>query len=385
MEMDDKIDFVHTGPGILAGRYLRMFWQPVFRAQDLASGRVVPVQIMSEKFSLFRGERGTPYLLAPRCAHRGAPMFVGLVEGECLRCMYHGWKYDGSGQCVELPGEDESSSRKVKIRSYPTYEYLGLIFAYLGEGKAPSFRRYPDLEEPGVLEACTPEYWPCNYFNRLDNACDMAHVAFTHHEAITRTNRPDKLWIHSNITAEETVYGIRTSCNNPKRAIHLHMPNSNLVKPGIRVEGSLHDAATLKEDRLSWRVPVDDENTVSFSVDLISIEGEEAERYRERRKKTEELAKVFRPTEMAEAILAGKVREKDLDQRLSTATLFSVEDYLMQVGQGAVDRSADRLVHIDVGVLLLRKIWDRELRALAEGRQIKQWTTTEKLLERDGV
>ena len=128
-------------------------------------------------------------------------------------------------------------------------------------------------------------------------------------------------------------------------------------------------------DRLSWRVPVDDENTVSFSVDLMHVYGEEAERYKDRRKRTLELGQAASPTAMGEAILAGKLKEKDLDQSLSTATLFSVEDYLMQVGQGAVDRSKDRLGRVDMGVILMRKIWERELLAFAEGRPLKQWKT----------
>jgi len=367
-------DFIHTGPDRLAGRYLRTYWSPVYRSQDLSPGDVVPVKIMCEKFTLYRGQEGTPHLMAPTCPHRGAPLYVGFVEDDGLRCMYHGWKYDGAGQCVEQPREDPSLRATVKVRSYPAHEYLGLIFAYLGDGEPPPFRRFPELEKPGVLEACTPEYWPCNYFNRLDNACDLAHVTFTHREAISRAGRSDRLGA-GDVKVEETEYGIKCVCEDPPQITRFHMPNINLVKANVRVEGSLHDAATLDIDRLSWRVPVDDENTVSFSVDLMHVLGEEAERYRERRIKTEELAKAISPTAMGEAILAGRIKEKNLDQRLSTATLFSVEDYLMQVGQGKVDRSKDRLGRIDVGVMLLRKIWERELQAMAESRPLKQWKT----------
>jgi 5,5'-dehydrodivanillate O-demethylase len=169
-------------------------------------------------------------------------------------------------------------------------------------------------------------------------------------------------------------------CDNPPQETHFHMPNTNLVRAHVRVEGSLEDAATLEVTRISWRVPVDDENTVSFSVDLTHVTGEEAEAYRQRRRETEELGQTLSPPVLGEAILAGKLREKDLDRRLSSATLFSVEDYLMQVGQGDVDRSLDRLGRIDVGVTLLRKIWQRELRALAGGRPVKPWNTSGKVM-----
>src|SRR5687767_7172929 len=133
----DYTDFVHTGPGTLAGRYMRRFWQPVHVAEKLPPGRAVPVRIMSEDFTLYRGEGGIPHLTAFRCAHRGTQLSTGWVEGDSIRCRYHGWRYDGSGQCVEQPGEEEGFASKVRIRSYPVKEYLGLIFAYLGEGEPP--------------------------------------------------------------------------------------------------------------------------------------------------------------------------------------------------------------------------------------------------------
>ena len=112
-------DFAHTGPGTLAGRYLRRFWQPIYHSSDLAAGWPKPVQVMSERYTLYRGESGTPYLVAERCAHRGTQLSTGWVEGDCLRCFYHGWKYDGAGQCVEQPAEDASFAAKVRIASYP--------------------------------------------------------------------------------------------------------------------------------------------------------------------------------------------------------------------------------------------------------------------------
>src|SRR4029077_8389338 len=152
------LDFVHTGPATLAGRWLRTFWQPVYRSQDLAPGRSIPIRIMNEDLTLYRGEGGEPHLLAFRCAHRGTQLSTGWVEGDDLRCFYHGWKYDGNGQCIEQPAEPEPFCNRIKIRAYPTQEYLGLIFAYLGEGQAPPMRRFPDFEREGVLEAGTPEY-----------------------------------------------------------------------------------------------------------------------------------------------------------------------------------------------------------------------------------
>jgi len=117
---DDAVDFVHTGPGTPAGRYMRMFWHPVYLAQELKPAHPLPVKIMSEDFTLYRGESGKPYAVGFRCAHRGTQLSTGWVEGECIRCFYHGWKYDGTGQCVEQPAESAPFASKVQIRSYPT-------------------------------------------------------------------------------------------------------------------------------------------------------------------------------------------------------------------------------------------------------------------------
>src|SRR6266851_3850666 len=151
----DYTDFAHTGPGTLAGRYLRRFWQPIYRAEDLAPGWAKPIRIMNEDFTLYRGEGGTPHVVAFRCAHRGTQLSTGWVEGDCLRCFYHGWKYDGSGQCIEQPAEDASFAAKVRIASYPTAEYLGCIFAYFGGDEPPPLPRYPWLDEKTLLGVWT--------------------------------------------------------------------------------------------------------------------------------------------------------------------------------------------------------------------------------------
>ena len=207
MEIETLIDLYRTEPGSLAGRYLRSFWQPVYRAKDLPAGEAVPLRIMSEDFTLYRGQTGAAHVVAFRCAHRGAQLSAGWVEDDCIRCFYHGWKYEASGQCVEQPGEDESFKTKIKIRSYPTEEYLGLIFTFLGDGAPPLFPRYSDLDAGGIVDVLLSEEWPCNYFNRLDNLGDPVHVPFTHRESRSRIGIdvvvPDQL------IAEENDVGIK--------------------------------------------------------------------------------------------------------------------------------------------------------------------------------
>jgi 5,5'-dehydrodivanillate O-demethylase len=277
---------------------------------------------------------------------------------------------------VEQPGEEEGFASKVKIRSYPVKEYLGLIFAYLGEGEPPPLRRYPELERPGVFETNTPEYWPCNYYNRLDNACDAVHVAYTHRESGMRAKRPERLGIGT-LTAEETEYGVKTTyflANQPSVELRFHMPNTNQTRSFLRVEGSLEDAAKLIADRLFWRVPVDDENCVSFVVDLVPVTGKDVEAYNKRRLEARETIKEVSPNELASQILTGKLNFDEIDLATPIYYLFWIEDYAVQVGQGPVaPRAEDTLGRMDRGVLLMRKLWERELKAFADGRTLKPW------------
>lgn len=376
MGMELYRDFEHTGPGTLAGRYMRTFWQPVFRAEDLSPGQAIPIGVMSENFTLYRGQGGTPHLVSNRCAHRGTQLSTGWVEEDTIRCRYHGWRYDGSGQCVEQPGEDASFEQKVKIRTYPVREYLGLIFAYLGKDKAPPFRCFPQFEGPGLLLTIPPEHWPCNYFNRLDNDPDPYHVVYTHYESVHRAQMQDR-YTERRVSAEMTPYGVREMVRVPKSQIdflHQYMPNvfQVRVRSGV-VSAQGEDEKKVWEDRLIWAVPIDDENSYRFEIDLADVSGLEAEALEANRRAQSEISG-DRLNWYGEEILAGKRTIEDLRQDLSTYEIFRVEDYVVQVGQGRIaDRSKDHLVHLDVGVVLKRKLWERELQALAEGKTLTQW------------
>jgi len=135
-----ELDLVRTGPGTPGGRFMRRFWMAVGRSQDLPKGTAKPIRIMSVDYTLYRGESGRAQAIDYRCAHRGAQMHLGWVEGDAIRCIYHGWKYDCTGQCIEQPAEDSSFAQKVSIASYPTREYMGLIFAYSGKARRRNFR-----------------------------------------------------------------------------------------------------------------------------------------------------------------------------------------------------------------------------------------------------
>jgi 5,5'-dehydrodivanillate O-demethylase oxygenase subunit len=366
-------DFVHTGPETLAGRYMRMFWQPVYRSDGLAAGRAVPLRIMNEDFTLYRGRGGAPFVVGPRCAHRRTRLSVGWVEGDCIRCLYHGWKYDGGGRCIDQPAEPVGFTKDVGIAGYPTREYLGLVFAYLGGGQAPALPRFSEFEAEGIFEIET-FVRACNYFNGLDNACDPLHVFFTHRDVRMKVD------VRS-IAADESEFGvtIKTSRTKKSRArLNLFgIPNVALFRlpPANRSERSWRECA-------SWSVPLDDEHHVSFTVTLIHLTGKKAHRFRQRRARTFAHARIS-TTEMAARIVAGKATIDDF--RTKAPNIVRLEDEVVLAAQGAIpDRENETLGRSDMGVLLLRQIWQRELAALAEGGQLKKWTRPAALLATTG-
>jgi 5,5'-dehydrodivanillate O-demethylase len=377
-EVAGEIDFVHTGPGTLAGRYLRMFWQPVYLSAELKNGYAVPIRIMSEDLTLYRGESGAAYVVDFRCAHRGTQLSVGWVEQECIRCFYHGWKYDGTGQCVEQPAENESFAQKIKIRSFPTHEFLGLIFAYFGGGEAPQFPSFPELEEEGEIDVGTYIRY-CNYFNTLENGIDQVHVPFTH--AKSNFTKFGLNWDIPAITAEETDYGVAmygTRKNGVARVNHYVMPNILYIK------GSPESATEGWREAFAWRVPVDDVSHRSFNIALVHVSGSAAQRFRERQLRQQEMiAQLPSANEMAARALAGQISVHDIEER---PDIVNIQDHVAQEGQGAIpSRVAERLGRSDVAIILLRQIWQRELSALAEGKALKQWRRPDRLVATSGV
>jgi 5,5'-dehydrodivanillate O-demethylase oxygenase subunit len=367
-------DFDRTGPGTLAGRYLRLFWQPVFISADLPNGRTKPIRIMSEDFTLYRGESGDAHMVAFRCAHRGTQLSTGWVEGDEIRCFYHGWKYGPDGQCIEQPAEPEPFCNRIKIRSYPVQEYLGLIFAYLGEGEPPELPRYPDFEGEGVLATSTYTR-ACSYFNSLENGVDPAHLAFVHRRSGFADNGLVDVPMAS---GEETEYGIVCRAERPGgsvRLTHHNMPNM------LHIKSSPDETGSGWTDAIAWRVPVEDDFHVSYNVNMAHLTGEAAEKMRERRSRGAGGASPV--NDLAASILAGEKHVDDLGQ---PPYIVGVQDTVAQVGQGALaDRVNEHIGRSDAVILLLRRIWERELRALDEGRPLKEWTRPNRVEATAGV
>jgi len=320
---------------------------------------------MGQDFVLFRGEGGAVHMLDPRCPHRGTLLVAGWVEEDCLRCFYHGWKYDGAGRCVEQPAEQSAFAHKVAIRGYPTREYLGLVFAFLGEGEPPPFPQFPEFEHfNGMIEIDSYQR-DCNYFQNLENALDMSHVWFVHSD-----NRASftGIGLGTELHTEESSWGISYTfvrADGQRRTQQFGMPNAYYMT------ALPNDPEIGFQESLFWWVPIDDEQHLQFSLHRISATGEIAERIRERRQKRRSEIDLAHQR-VCEDVLRGRIALREVDQ--SRVDIVRLQDDIAQIGQGLIaDRRIERLGRSDVGVIAIRKLWNRELAALDQGRPLKAW------------
>ena len=175
-----------TGAGTPMGEYFRRFWQPVALSRELAEpdGAPIRVKALGEELVAFRDTQGRVGLIEPQCAHRGANLFFGRNEEGGLRCIYHGWKYDVHGRCIELPNVPPGSAYhdKISIRAYPTREAGEIVWAYLGpHGRMPE--SLPELEFtllPASQRYVTKRLQQCNWAHSMEGALDTAHFSFLH-------------------------------------------------------------------------------------------------------------------------------------------------------------------------------------------------------------
>ena len=133
-----------TGPGTPMGQLFRRYWIPALLSEELPENDCPPVRVklLSERLLAFRDTQGRYGLIDEFCAHRGVSLWFGRNEDCGLRCPYHGWKYDVTGQCVDVPSEPEGSrfKQKVKLKSYPMVERGGVVWIYMGP---PEFQPPP--------------------------------------------------------------------------------------------------------------------------------------------------------------------------------------------------------------------------------------------------
>ncbi len=189
MQREENEFLTKTGPASPMGELFRRYWIPAMLPEDLPGrdGAPIRVRLLGEDLVAFRDTGGKIAFIAEYCPHRGASLFLGRNEEYGLRCVYHGWKFDAEGNCVDMPSEPSDSNFKTKVRAkcYPGLELGGLIWIYMGP--PPLEPAPPELEwavVAGNQRHLSRRFEECNYLQALEGGIDSSHVSSLHRDAV---------------------------------------------------------------------------------------------------------------------------------------------------------------------------------------------------------
>jgi phenylpropionate dioxygenase-like ring-hydroxylating dioxygenase large terminal subunit len=281
-EQNDLI--TRTGPGTPAGKLMRCYWQPAALVDELSGNRPVKaLRLLGEDLVLFRDDQGRYGLIARSCPHRGTDLAYGRLEGGGLRCAFHGWLFDVSGQCLETPAEPEGSRMCANIRqkAYPVVEKSGILFAYMGEGEPPALPHFDCFTAPSTHTFAFKGMIDCNWLQSLEVGIDPAHTSFLHR--FFHDEEPEKGYgklfrdrsIDSDmpmtrimrefprpqIEIEQTEYGMRVFTLRRISDANIHVRVTNLMFPHAFII-PMSSEMTITQ----WHVPIDDRKHYWYAI-----------------------------------------------------------------------------------------------------------------------
>ncbi|HYR89462.1 MAG TPA: aromatic ring-hydroxylating dioxygenase subunit alpha [Terriglobia bacterium] len=357
-----------TGPGTPMGQMFRSYWIPALLAEELPENDCPPVRVklLSERMLAFRDTDGRYGLIDEFCAHRGVSLWFGRNEGCGLRCSYHGWKYDVTGQCVEVPSEPDGSPypKTVQLKSYPLIELGGILWTHMGPPeKRPPRPEFEFATVPPEHSITTKRLQECNWLQALEGGIDSSHVSFLHRGDINtdplfkgsrgnQYNLDDLRPVFEVVESPGGLYiGARRNAENGNyywRITQWVMPNFTMIPP--RGDHSLHG---------HFWVPIDDEHCWTWSYEyhptrpLSSVEVAAVRAGKGVHVKCEPGS--YRP-------FANKDNDYLIDRdaqktgRTFSGVLgFAMQDAAVQESMGPiVDRTRERLVSTDNGIIMAR-------------------------------
>jgi len=335
------------------GSLLRRYWMPAGASSELAPGSARPVRLLGEDLVLYRDLAGRPGLVAESCPHRGTSLRTACVDAEGIRCPYHGWKFDASGRCLEMPAEpaDSPLPGRVRTAAYPVEELGGLVFAYLGPAPAPLLPRFDLFVFEQALRDIGRAEVPCNWLQLMENSVDPHHVE----------------WLHGHHLAHvRTRAGLEAPTHYRKRheKIGFDRFEWGIVKRRVLEGGSEEDddwkvghplvfpimlrVGSHRQHRMQIRVPVDDRRTMHYWYACY-------------------LPAKGRPPPRQESIPLYEVPWRDARGE-PVVDFVDGQDLMACVTQGEIaDRTREILGASDRGIALLRRLLFEQIGVVAAG------------------
>ena len=368
-----------TGPGTSMGRMFRSYWLPALLEEELPENDCPPVrvQLLGERLLALRDSGGRLGLIDEFCAHRRASLWFGRNEEGGIRCAYHGWKYDVTGQCVEVPSEAGSDfCRRVKLTSYPLIARGGILWTYMGpadrQPKLPEFEFALVAKEQRFVSKRLQE---CNWLQALEGGIDSSHVSFLHRATLNtdplfkgaranQYNLDDARPHFEVIEAPGGLFvGARRKAENGKwywRITPWIMPCATIVPP--RSDYPVHG---------HFWVPIDDENCWAWSFDFHptrALTKTEVEAMRDGHGvHAKYLPGTYRPRANKDNDYLMDRAGQKAGKTFSGIEGIAMQDASLQESMGPiVDRTKENLVSTDNGIIMARNRLLKAVTALAD-------------------
>jgi phenylpropionate dioxygenase-like ring-hydroxylating dioxygenase large terminal subunit len=369
-----------VGPGTPMGRMFRSYWIPALLAEELPENDCPPVRVklLHERMVAVRDSSGRYGLIDEFCAHRGVSLWFARNAEGGIRCPYHGWKYDVTGQCVEVPSEPSENGfcGKIKLRSYPLIKRGDILWTYMGPPEStPPLPEWEFALVPAHQTFTSKRLQESNWLQALEGGIDSSHVSWLHHGGLNNDplfqgargnqyNLSDNRPVFEVLNSEGGLFiGVRRNAENGNyywRITPWVMPCFTMIPP--RGDHPVHG---------HFWIPVDDENCWAWSYDYHPTRPlTAAERDAMKAGKGIHVACIpgtFRPRANRDNDYLIDRAAQRAGTNLSGVEGIGMQDAALQESMGpCVDRTRENLVSTDNGIIMARQRLLRAARALVE-------------------
>lgn len=380
-EKDDLL--TQTGPGTPMGKLFRCLWLPTLLAKELPEPDCPPVRVrlLSEDLIAFRDSEGRLGLIDEFCAHRRASLWFGRNEDGGLRCAYHGWKFDVTGQCTDVPSEAPEGGfcKRIKLKAYPLVEKGGILWAYMGDpAKKPALPEYEICAVREERQFISKRFQECNWLQAMEGGIDSSHVSFLHAANLESDPLSKGAWGNKyNLADKRPVFevvdwpgglliGARCNAEDSQwywRITPWIMPSFTMVLP--RGDHPVHG---------HFWIPIDDEHCWAWSFDYAAnrdLIGEE----RAAMENGDGIHCQYMPGTFMP--LANKSNDYLMDREAQKAGItfsgvrdIAIQDSSLQESMGSIcDRTKEMLASTDKGIMMARRMLFKALKNLEEDDQ----------------
>jgi len=368
--------------GTPMGDTLRRYWIPALLAWELPEPDCPPVRVklLGEELVAFRDTEGRIGLLEELCPHRRASLFFGRNEECGLRCVYHGWKFDTEGRCVDMMNEPPELQFKDKIfvTSYPTVEVGGVVWAYMGPAeRVPAPPAFAWTRVPATHLQVSKVIQESNWLQGLEGGIDTSHAPILHRLLTNNTSRPgfkpDNPFVRGKapkLEVDITDYGYRYAGVRPLDEASFHVRTYHFILPFHQIRPSRSESGVPLVAGHMW-VPIDDENTMVYNWEYSASDAPLTPEDRLERRLGNG------PLDVDQTTFRSKRNRQNnylLDRQVQKTESFTgidginAQDRAIQEGMGRiVDRSREHLGPADRAIIQARRLLLEAVRAVADG------------------